>query len=185
MSAGATSAGPASPAQPTVRVWDPLVRALHWGIVACFALAWATAEGPPTLHDGVGYVVLALIAVRLGWGLVGPGHARFASFVRSAGAVLGYARALLRGREPRHQGHNALGGWMIVALLSALTLTAGSGWLMTTDRFWGVGWVEELHEAAASLTLVLVALHVAGVALTSWRHRENLVAAMLHGRKRA
>jgi hypothetical protein len=37
----------------------------------------------------------------------------------------------------------------------------------------------------AELLLALAALHVAGVAFTSIRHRENLVAAMLHGKKRA
>ena len=36
----------------------------------------------------------------------------------------------------------------------------------------------------AAAVLVLAALHVAGVIVTSIRQRENLVAAMLHGRKR-
>ena len=58
-----------------------------------------------------------------------------------------------------------------------------TGWLYTTDRFWGVEWVGELHEGLAEALLVLIALHVAGVAFASWRHHENLVAAMLHGRK--
>ena len=66
-----------------------------------------------------------------------------------------------------------------------LALTGFTGWIYTTDRYWGVKWVGELHEGLASTLLVLIALHLAGVALASWRHRENLVAAMLHGRKRA
>jgi cytochrome b len=60
-----------------------------------------------------------------------------------------------------------------------------SGWVYTTDAFWGVAWVERVHVFFAELLLVLAALHVAGVAFTSIRHRENLVAAMLHGKKRA
>jgi cytochrome b len=59
-----------------------------------------------------------------------------------------------------------------------------TGWLYTTDRYWGVEWVEELHETLSNLLFLFVALHILGVVFTSIRHRDNLPAAMLHGRKR-
>jgi cytochrome b len=74
---------------------------------------------------------------------------------------------------------------MILALLLTVAATGVSGWLATTDAFWGVAWVEELHDVLADALLLLVALHVAGVLVTSRRHGENLVLAMLTGRKRA
>ena len=98
--------------------------------------------------------------------------------------VLGYAGLFLRHREPRYLGHNPLGGWMIVALIAAVILTGSSGWLYTTDASWGVKWVEDVHEALAIVLLVLVGFHIAGVVVTSVRHRENLAAAMDHGRNR-
>lgn len=91
---------------------------------------------------------------------------------------------MLAHQEARHIGPNPLGGWMILALLSIAAFAGSSDWLYTTDAYWGVEWVEDPHEAMAILLLVLVALHVAGVAAASWRHRENLVAAMIHGKKR-
>ena len=72
---------------------------------------------------------------------------------------------------------------MIVALLVTATVVGVSGWLYTTDRFWGVEWVESVHRWFTNALWVLVGLHVAGVLYTSLRHRENLVAAMVHGRK--
>ena len=96
-----------------------------------------------------------------------------------------YAALALRGAEPRHVGHNPAGGWMIVALLALAALAAASGWLYVTDRFWGEEWVERVHAVSAWLLVALVPVHVAGVLVASWRHRENLVGAMVHGRKRA
>ena len=74
---------------------------------------------------------------------------------------------------------------MVVLLLAAVALTVASGWLYTTDEFWGVQWIEVLHGASSDALLALATLHVAGVLFTSARQRENLVAAMIHGRKRA
>lgn len=168
-----------------VRVWDPVVRLFHWSLVASFGFAYVAAEDWRDAHEVAGYVVLGLIALRLAWGLIGPGHARFSAFVHGPRAVFGYLRATLRGRAPRHLGHNPAGGAMVVALLIMLAVIGGSGWLMTTDAYWGVEWPETVHETAVTLTLMMVALHLLGVLVASLEHRENLVRAMITGRKRA
>jgi cytochrome b len=167
----------------TVRVWDLLVRLFHWGLVISFTIAWL-GEGGKDLHQGAGYVVLALVAVRLIWGYVGSRHARFRDFVPGPKELLAYLKSLPGGHPRRYLGHNPAGGAMIVLMLAMLILTGGSGWLMTTDAFWGIEWVENLHAAAANLTVVLVFAHLAGVVFSSLAHRENLVLAMITGRKR-
>ncbi len=128
--------------------------------------------------------MLALVVVCVAGGWTGPGYVRFAQFIRSPSETFSYALRVLRHSEVRYLGHNPLGGWMVLALLLTVALTGLSGWLYITDAYWGVEWVGNLHEALAILVLVLAALHVAGVVFTSFRHRENLVAAMFHGRKR-
>jgi cytochrome b len=168
-----------------VPVWDPVVRVLHWSLAATVAAAWLTRHGGGALHEWLGYASAALLALRLAWGLAGPRRARFASFVRPPSATLAYARSVFAHCEPRYLGHNPLGAWMIVALIAAIAAVDLTGWLYTTDRFWGVEWVENLHEAISSALLALVVVHVAGVAFSSRRHGENLAAAMIHGRKRA
>ena len=73
---------------------------------------------------------------------------------------------------------------MAVALLGLMLGLAISGWMMTTDRFFGVKWLEILHEGIANVALVLVFVHVAAAIYESFRHRENLPWAMVTGRKR-
>jgi cytochrome b len=161
-------------------VWDPVVRIAHWILAACIVAAWFTRGAT---HDGLGHGALAVVALRLLWGWIGPRHARFREFVRSPAPTMAYARAVAHGVEPRYLGHNPLGAWMIVALLATVALVAASGWLSSTDRFWGVEWLQQTHHFLADALLLLAALHVAGVAYTSWRHRENLLRAMITGRK--
>jgi cytochrome b len=169
----------------TVKVWDPFVRVFHWSLVGLFAFAFLTGDEWETPHEFAGYVIAALVAARILWGLVGSRNARFSTFVRSPAEVVRFVAATARFSAPRYLGHNPAGAVMILALLAAIAVIATTGYMMTTNAYWGIEWVEELHEAAAYATLGLVALHVAGVVLASVEHGENLVRAMFTGRKRA
>ena len=168
-----------------IRVWDPFVRAFHWALALSFAVAWLSAEHHEALHDAAGYVAGALVAARVVWGFVGPGYARFSQFVRPPETVVDYLGAIAKRSERRFVGHNPAGGAMIVVLLAAMAGAAVSGWLLTTDAFWGSTGALRAHSLLAHGVLLLVALHLGGVALASLRHRENLVRAMVIGVKRA
>jgi hypothetical protein len=85
---------------------------------------------------------------------------------------------------PQHfTGHNPAGALAIVAMLLLAVGVTASGWAIFNDI--GGKWLEETHEAAATVMLVIVGIHIAAVALSSWRHRENLIGAMVDGRKSA
>jgi cytochrome b len=166
------------------RVWDPVVRIGHWLLALSIALAWFTKEGGGVWHEWIGYVSLGLVALRVAWGCVGSRYARFSRFVCSPAATWRYVGQLWSGRKLRYVGHNPLGGWMILALLVNTALAGLSGWLYTTNAYWGEQWLEDVHEAFAISLLVLVAFHVAGVIVSSAIQRENLVVAMVDGHKR-
>jgi cytochrome b len=190
-----------------IRVWDPLVRAFHWGLVALFALAWLTADGGGAWHEAAGYAAVGLTGLRLIWGLIGTRYARFSQFIRGPAAVAQYLRGMLRGRERRYLGHNPAGAAMIVAILLTMSATAFTGWLtaeptrlaslpampqFVTSAFadghdhrkGGDRALKEVHETLADLMLVLIGLHVGGVVFASVRHKENLTRAMITGDKR-
>ena len=169
----------------TVKVWDPFVRLFHWTLLTLFVIAIVSGEEFMSLHIAVGYGIAILLALRVVWGVIGSRYARFSSFVRSPGDVLAYLRELGTFKPPRYLGHNPAGGVMILALLSALIGTAATGYMMTTDAYWGAKWVEKLHEALAWGTLALAGLHVIGVIVSSLLHHENLVKSMWTGRKRS
>jgi len=183
MTYGTTLTGDRSESR-NVRVWDPLVRVFHWVLVTGVAVAWFSV-GKGLLHDTAGYVVLGLVMLRLVWGFVGTGHARFSDFVPTRRRLASYLRAMAQHRAPRYLGHNPAGGVMIVVLLVALLVTAVSGWMEISDAYWGVAWVENLHAVSADVLVVLIAGHLVGVVVSSLMHRENLITAMFTGRKRA
>ena len=172
-------------ASATAKVWDPLVRVFHWSLAASFAVAWLTADEMQSLHEWAGYAAAALIGFRLLYGLVGLRYARFSQFVRGPRTTAGYTADLLKRREKRYLGHNPLGALMVIALLVTMAAIAATGFMMTTDAYWGADWVEEVHETLANLMLALVVLHVLGVVFASLAHHENLVRSMITGRKRA
>ena len=97
--------------------------------------------------------------------------------------VLGYLKDMVRGRPQHYLGHNPAGGVMILMLLASLIGTVATGLLMLGDGG-GELW-EEVHEFFANFTLFLVVFHVAGVVIGGMLHRENLVRAMITGRKQA
>lgn len=174
-----------NPLRVWLRVWDMPVRLMHWALVASVAAAWFTSSQIGPAHEVLGYIACALMAARVAWGFGGGRYARFAQFVRTPSATARYLRSVLAARAPRYIGHNPLGGWMVLALLGCIALLGFTGWLYTTDMFWGYGWLAHLHEALGWTLLALIACHVGGVALTSWQHRENLVRAMVTGDKPA
>jgi cytochrome b len=148
-----------------------------------FAGAYLTAESERwrLVHVTLGYTVAGLVAFRIVWGLVGTRHARFASFLRGPVAIAEYLRSLVRGQPKHYVGHNPAGALAIVVLLALAALVTAAGWANFNE--FGGEWVEELHEVAANAMLAFVGVHIAGVLVSSWMHRDNLIGAMLTGRK--
>jgi cytochrome b len=167
-----------------VVVWDWPLRVFHWTLAASVLIAWFTPNTYDTVHRIAGYTVLALIAFRMVWGFTGTRHSRFHSLIRLLRTAPRFLWGLRRGQAGRYLGLNPAGAAMSMALLVLLAVSSASGWMQVTVRFFGVPWVEGLHTYSSDLALTLVIVHVLGVLTMCVVQRENLVRAMIDGRKR-
>ncbi len=165
------------------KIWDPAVRVFHWSLVAGFAANALFTDPEEGLHHWIGYVVLGLIGLRVIWGLVGSRYARFASFPPDPAAVMGQVADMATGRRRVHLGHTPLGALMIYNILLTMIVIGVSGWMMTTYTWFGVEWVEELHEVSVTWAEISVVLHIAAVVWESLRTGVNLPRAMVTGTK--
>jgi cytochrome b len=197
-----------------IKVWDRFIRLYHWTVVIGFIVAYFTDDKLLVLHLWAGYTVGALVLARIVWGFVGPRHARFSDFICNPFKALRYLIALPLGRSERHLGHSPAGGLMVAVLLVGLLSASWTGYRhyysddhageggrsalsyilvapahahgtethgepAAAPEFWG-----QVHGWLADGLLMLAVLHFGGVLLASFAHRENLVRAMVTGRKR-
>ncbi len=167
-----------------IPVWDPLVRLVHWLLAAAIVTNGFILDPESRLHEFIGYAALALVLVRLVWGVIGPRHARFAAFAPNPMAAVRHIRDTLAGKKTVHLSHNPLGALMVYNIWGTVLVICATGLMMGSIAFFGVEWVEELHEAAFVWLAISVALHVGGVVLESKLSGVPLVRAMIDGRKR-
>lgn len=167
---------PAPSAIRSIKTWDPGVRLFHWLLVAAIAVAFLSSDEGSALspwHVPAGWMAAILIVFRLVWGLVGGEHARFVNLIRPS-RMAGHVRGLFAGRVHASLGHNPLGGIAVLVLLALVAATA----------FTGITGGEGGHEAIAYVLLAMIALHVVAVVAMSFLTRDNLIGAMVTGRKK-
>ena len=197
----------------TDKVWDIFVRIFHWSLVTAIIVQLITAEAAKNAHVYVGYFIIVLVLARILWGFVGSRHARFTDFIYSPREVMAYLKSLFSGHPKRYIGHNPAGGAMVIALLLCLLLTTSAGLktlgaegrgplaqlpeslalkayadggqegadhasAQKEKHIW-----QEIHEFLVGILIFLIVLHIVGVIVSSWLERENLILAMITGKK--
>ena len=179
----------------SVNVWDPFIRLFHWSLVMLFFIAYITEDDWLRVHVIAGYCISVLIGSRIIWGLVGSRYARFSQFIKSPATVIAYLKQMLRFKVPHYMGHNPAAAVMIIGLIVSITAICFSGIVIIAAENQGplagtafssinANWMEEIHEFFANFTLLLVFVHIGGVIVSSLLEGENLVRAMITGRKR-
>ncbi|MCL1051549.1 cytochrome b/b6 domain-containing protein [Shewanella abyssi] len=178
-----------------VKIWDVPTRLFHWGMLCLLGGLWWTAESAEMeWHQLLAYSLLILIGMRLLWGFIGSDTAKFSHFVHSPKTVLNYVRKTKQHGISASIGHNPIGGYMVVALISLVTLQLVTG-LFATDEIFIEGplyttvngdtalWLTWLHKKNFDLILILAAIHVLAVGVHMFKG-DKIIAAMFSGYKR-
>lgn len=171
------------------KLWDLPTRVFHWLLVIAIPLAWWSAEQSRyDLHEWLGYGLLVLISSRIVWGFIGSRHSLFSDFLVGPLRVLSY----LRSERASSVGHNPLGGWSVLILLSLILLQVISG-LFNSDEILFSGPLYRLidtdlqvtmaivHDLAFDLLLALIVLHIAAVLYHQFKLKEKIIQAMIKG----
>ncbi|MES0371981.1 MAG: cytochrome b/b6 domain-containing protein [Mariprofundaceae bacterium] len=198
----------------SVKVWDILIRVFHWSLAIFFLLAYVTGDELEIMHAYIGYIIIGLLGLRIIWGIIGTQYARFTNFIYSPKTIMSYLKSLLTSSPKHYLGHNPAGGAMVIVMILFLTLVSWSGlkayeaegkgplvametsiiseavadsWYEDDHRhghkdddFW-----EDIHEFTVNFMLLLILFHLGGILVSSALHKENLVRAMITGRKNA
>lgn len=182
-----------------VRVWDLPTRVFHWLLALAVVGLIVTGKiggNAITWHMRLGLLVMALLAFRLLWGLVGGRWSRFSSFIYGPGTIIRYLRGRSSPAERLEVGHNPLGAFSVFAMLVMLAVQVGTG-LVADDEIATVGPLNRFVSSATALSathwhkeygqvilIVLASLHVAAIVHYRVRLGANLVAPMISGDKR-
>lgn len=172
-----------------IKVWSLFVRLSHWLLVVAFFTAFylRDSEWYREIHAYAGYAAGIIIVLRIIWGFVGSGYERFSAFPFDIPAALRFVATFFNEHPKRYIGHNPAGSLVIYAMLTIGLLTVITGILVFNDGYlpFDSSVLEYMHEFPAWAWAILVAMHISGVLLESWMHRENLVKAMITGEKKA
>jgi cytochrome b len=179
-------------------IWDLPTRIFHWTLVLLVAINLfliGPRGGFQTIfHFVAGYAIAGLLLFRLVWGFVGSPRSRFADFLRRWPVVKAYLDRLIRFDPPHSVGHNPLGGWMIAVLLTTLTGMIVTGLFAAGRRAAGplaasiplpmTVILRDLHSLLSNFLIALIVAHILGVIVEWFLTGDNLVKAMITGRKK-
>lgn len=160
-------------------VWPLGIRIIHWGLAICIVLNFFVLEEGDPPHRYLGYIALFFVVVRLFWGVRGRGPVAFKNFNLRRAYLSRFLRGLRDRKTPTFDGHNPLAALTYFSMWFLVFLLAVSGWMMGLDAFWGEEWLENLHAYLSNFLMILVALHLLGIASDAYMHRRKTWLKML------
>lgn len=168
-------------------VWGFPTRLFHWLLALSFASAYILSDfdGLQPFHFAFGALAGGLLTGRIIWGFFGPRYSRFSDFPVSLSSIRLFVRSV---KNASFVGHNPLASVVMLGIVAAGPAAAISGYLLYQTESQTLSLnshlLEDFHEIAANVFLILVLLHLSGLALDVLLHQRNsALFAIFTGRK--
>jgi cytochrome b len=167
----------------SILVYDFSLRLFHWAfaaaITASIVLGLAADEHSALFrwHMIFGIVAGFLLLLRVVLGVIGSRYSRFSRMPLGPMQLIAYARSLFATGAKRHPGHSPGSAWAAVAMFAAVPAILATGLWASRDPW------EEIHGILAYALMTVIGAHLAGIAWHTIKHRENIAASMISGRK--
>lgn len=168
-------------------VYDLPTRLFHWLFAALFLVGFIIAKTVDdesawfNVHSLAGLTLGFLVLLRIVWGFVGTKHARFSGFALNPVNLVQYFKGILAGDKKRWAGHNPASSWAGITMMFLALGLAFTGYLMTSGP--DKETYEDIHELFANGFIIIVILHIAGIVLHTFRHKEIIGLSMIDGKK--
>lgn len=181
----------------SVKIWDLPTRLFHWSLVICLVVSWSSVElfdNAMQIHFYAGYSVLTLLVFRVLWGIIGSSTARFSQFISGWRRTLAYAHTLLKPRPNDNVGHNPVGGWSVIIMLTVLATQVATGLLSNNDLLDSgplahyiskelSDAISGIHQEIFNYLLAIIGIHIAAIFFYRYFKHSNLISAMITGYK--
>lgn len=153
------------------RVYDLPTRIFHWLFAACFIFAFGIANIVDDEDDLFAYHMIAGLVMFI-----------LSDFKLHPAVLITYLKQIFApGGSTLWRGHNPASSWAAVTMLITALVLGITGVLMTRGA--GGEALEELHEIAANVFLIVVVLHLSGIIIHTLKHRDALAKSMVTGNK--
>ncbi|MGV2839085.1 cytochrome b/b6 domain-containing protein [Vibrio cyclitrophicus] len=167
-----------------LRIWHPLIRLIHWWLVAAFTINYFVVDAGGQIHQWVGYGALAAVLLRIGWGFIDKGYGSFRTMRLSREALQQHFTHLKQRAVPKQSGHNPLGWLMVMAVIVLFVGLGVTGFMMEEiDALFGNSTLETVHAWLSNTLYGFALVHVAAVVWVSWRGRIALIRPMITGKR--
>ncbi len=165
-------------------IWGRPIRIIHWMVAGGILLNRFALEGGDPPHLWVGYTVVALVVLRLIWGIAAKkGAVAFRTWPLRVSDLMTFFQSHFSRVKHDYSAHNPAASYTYLVIWAIILCLGITGFMMGLDAFWGDEWLEDLHGTLANVLIALVIVHLIGIMVDAYLFKRKSWLVMITGRR--